>query len=49
MGKLKMKALREVAQLDTRHGGFETGDEALDFDVHGVRVKAIATHGWREG
>lgn len=48
MGKLKMQAVQKVLHLDTRYENFETWDEALDFDVDGVRVKAIATHRWRE-
>lgn len=48
MGKLKMKAVQKVLHLDTRYDDFETWDEVLDFEVDGVRVKAIATHRWRE-
>ena len=47
MGKVTMQGVQEILHLDVGYANFPTWEECLDFDVDGVRVKAIATHQWR--
>ena len=48
MGNLTMEGVQKLLNLDAKYDNFPTWEEALEFEVDGVSVKAIATHKWRE-
>lgn len=47
MSHISIDKVRKIFHLDVPYPQFPTRREILEFDVDGVKVKAIATHAWR--
>ena len=48
MAKVTFDSVQKLLHLDVVYANFPTWEEALEFEVDGVQVRAIATHAWRE-
>jgi hypothetical protein len=47
MGDFFLEGVQKILHLDLAYPDFQTWEETLEFDVVGVKVKALATHSWR--
>lgn len=47
MGTVSLEGAQKLLHLDVDYPYFQTYEEVLEFEVDGVKVKAIARHAWR--